>query len=413
MRDAALRFGRRLGTGLAACLLVMGGGCGQSGTSGTGDDGWLKDTRYDRGAMLVDVAAEVVRPEVAAFRTDAEALAAAVAAWRQAGGKPEGREAARTAWKAAFLRWQTLEVFQFGPAAMDAHALRDRIYGYPVTSACAVDQASAGCDPAGTCDAADVLPNRKGLDALEALLFRDSSEHDCPGPAAPAAWAGWSETERWQRRAAWADAVGKDLVVAATLLDDGWRQDAGNYVAVLQDAGASGNPFPSLREALNHYTDALYYVDHETKTMKLGQPTGIVANACGLFEEPCLLALESRYAHQSKEAIVANLKALQLAVLGRPLAAGGRGPGIGAWLRAVDATALAERWEAEIAAAIAAAEAIPGSLHDALTAEADSAPRKAATAAYDAAQTMAKTMKSDLMTVLGLDLPDAAAADAD
>lgn len=399
--------------GLAAFLAVMGGGCGQSGSGGSSSDGWLEDARYDRKAMLLDLASEVVRPEVAGFRQDAAALAAAVSAWRKAGAAADGRDAARSAWQAAWQRWQRLELFQFGPAAMDSHALRDRIYGWPVVSACAVDQGAATCDPTAACDAAAALPNRKGLDALEFLLFRDSAEHECPGPAAPKDWAGWSEVERWQRRAAWADAVAVDLVAAADALDQAWRADGGDYVAVLEQAGASGSSFPSLREAINHFTDALFYLDTETKTMKVGQPAGIAGNACGIFGEPCLLALESRWAGANKVAILANLEAFATVVKGRPLAAGGRGPGIAAWLRAIDAAALADTLESQIDAAIAAVTAIPGELDEALQGAADGAGRKAVQAAYDALVELMRTMKTQLLTTLGLDLPDAAAADAD
>lgn len=368
----------------------------------------FEDDRFDRRAMLIDQAAEVVRPEIAAFSQDASALDEAIVAWVAAGAKADGRAAAQAAWKAAFLRWQRLEVWRFGPAAMDDSALRDRIYSWPVTSACAVDQATAACDPGKGCDAAVALVNRKGLDALEALLFRDDTGHACPPQAAPAGWDALDDAARWQHRAAWAKAVSADLRAAATTLHDAWKADGGDYVSVLSKAGAVGNPFPSLREAVNHWSDALFYVDTETKTMKLGQPPGIVANPCGLFGEPCPQALESRWAHLSKEAIVENVKAFRVAVIGRDKQDAPPGPGLQAWLIAIGAAELADTLVVQTNACLAMSEAIPGSLAEALTQDPD-----AVKAAFEACRTLGITMKTSLSTSLGLDLPDAAAADAD
>ena len=333
-----MRAMRRFATLVA---LVIVAACGNDKAKTVTADPF-EDDRFDRRAMLVDQAGEVVRPEIAAFALDAAALDDAVAALQSAGGKSDGRVAAQAAWNAVFLRWQRLEVWRFGPAAMDNSALRDRIYSWPVSSACAVDQATALCDPAKGCDATVALVNRKGLDALEALLFRDETANACPPQAAPAGWDALDDDARWQRRASWAKAVSGDLKVAAQALQDAWKVGGGDYVAVLAKAGEVGNPFPSLREAVNHWSDALFYVDTETKTMKLGQPPGIVANPCGLFGEPCQQALESRWAQMSKEAIIENVRAFRIAVIGRDKGDVVPGPGIKAWLMAIGAEELAD-----------------------------------------------------------------------
>ncbi len=397
-----------LKTAASLALLTLLAGCGKAPEAPTGDAQAGQDALYDRRAMLLDQAGQVVRPQVAAFAADAKALRQAVAGWCSGGAAGDGRATAQAALKQAFVRWQTLEVYQFGPAAMDKHALRDRIYSWPLTSACAVDQAAASCDPSGSCDASNALVNRKGLDALEALLFRDSTDHGCPPQATPAAWAGMADAARWQRRCGWALAVATDLEAAAVTLDQAWRTDGGDYVAVLAAAGFSGNPFPSLREALNHWTDALFYVDTETKTMKLGQPSGAVANACGFFGKACPAALESPHADLAKEAILANVDAFEVAVLGRALGDGGRGPGLEAWLKAIGQPELASTLVQQTSACRTAVSDIPGTLRAAL--QSDLAK---VTAAHDLCKLLAVTMKTSLTTTLGLDLPDAAAADAD
>jgi hypothetical protein len=62
----------------------------------------------------------------------------------------------------------------------------------------------------------------------------------------------------------------------------------------------------------------------------------------------------------------------------------------------------------QIDAAIAAAGDIPGTLEEALAAD-----RASVVAAYDAVKAVTDTLKSQFLTVLGLDIPDGAAGDND
>ena len=178
----AFNRGRSLDKGLLALttlatLAIALGGCGPKASDGDGGAGdvWAADDRFDRRAMLVDQAGEVIRPNVAAFATDASALHLAVKAWRSGGADKAERTTAQNAWKTAFLRWQTLEVFQVGPAAMDSAALRTRIYSYPLLSPCAVDQATADCDATAGCDDAGLraaCARRRGDDDHRAIRGR-------------------------------------------------------------------------------------------------------------------------------------------------------------------------------------------------------------------------------------------------
>ncbi len=395
-------------------LCVSAAGCGaKAGGTEPVDDG------FDRAAMLTHIGERVVRPEVSAFAQRAGALATAASAWcaaAQGGGTPDAsarlqaQQAAQSAWKAAMVRWQRLEVLRIGPAAMNDGELRDKIYSWPVVSACAVDQAVAlrHADPASV-DVAKALPNRRGLDALEALLFRADTAHACSPVAAPKGWDQLDEDSRWQARACYAAAAAADLQASGDTLSDAWKVGGGDYAAVLKGAGGSGNPWSSQREALNALSDTLFYLDAEVKGMKLGQPAGKVANSCGTADAPCAKELESPWAKHGKVNVVENLRAFEALLFGIG-SDGVEGVSFDDWLVKVGAQALADKLRADTAALRKAVDAIPGALGTAIE---DEAGRAKVTEAWAAGKEVSATLKSQFLTTLSLDLPDAAAADND
>ena len=115
----------------------------------------------------------------------------------------------------------------------------------------------------------------------------------------------------------------------------------------------------------------MFYIDTETKDMKLGEPAGIADNSCGAVEEPCADELESRLSAHSKENVVRNLEAFRMLYTGdRPPAEGGLG--FDDFLVGLGAGDVAEQMAADIDAAIAAAGGIPGTLEEALAADRES-----------------------------------------
>lgn len=367
---------------------------------------------FDRRAMLANLGEKVVLPTYRVFGQRADELAAAIdghcAALGSAGEAP-ALASAQDAWKQAMTSWQEAELMIFGPAAMDARTLRDRIYSWPVTSSCAVDQdvMLRGDDPAY--DIGTRLTNRRGLDALEYVLFAPTLETTCPPQAAPPGWEALSTADRQAARCAFAQAAAADLATQAATLLAAWEPAQGNYLGELSSAGQSGSSIDSVQSAVNLVSDAMFYVDSEVKDMKLGEPAGVVMNSCGTAGEPCLAELESRFARHSKENVIANLRGLTMLFGGDgPDGNGGGGPGFDDFLIAVGAAELASVMSSDMAAALAAAEAIDGTLTDALAADRDSV-----VAAHAAVKRITDSMKSQFLTVLGLELPESAAADND
>jgi uncharacterized protein len=402
---------RRKAVLLVSMLAAVG--CGDDG--GGGGDGSAADARpgdsFDRQAMVAHLAEEVLLPTYEAFAERAAELGPAVDAYCAAlGGKDEAtaRTAAQDGWRAAMVEWQAAEVMLVGPAAMDDRTLRDLIYSWPVTSTCAVDREvmERHLDP-DAYDIAGRLSNRRGLAALEHVLFAASLEHTCPATSPPEGWDALAEADRLQARCGFAQEAAADLATQAGAVRDGWRADGGDYAGELAGAGQSGSAIGSPQEAANLVSDAMFYLDTETKDMKLGEPAGIADNSCGAVEEPCADELESRASGHSKENVVRNLEAFRMVYSGdRPPAEGGLG--FDDFLVGLGASDLAETMTADIDAAIEATGAIPGTLEEALAAD-----REAVTAAYDRVKVVTDSLKSQFLTVLGLDIPDGAAGDND
>jgi len=373
---------------LAACS-GSGGGAAPDAQSG--------DT-FDRTAMLANLGTAVIVPAFERFDTSTDGLATEVASYCAALGspaEPARRGAAQLAWQTAMDRWQETTSVAVGPA--DAMTLRERIYSWPVVSSCAVDQeVMARATMPGSYDISTKLTNRRGLPALEYLLFAASLESTCP--TAPAGWNALSEADRRAARCAYAADAAEDLATQAQALLDGWRP----YATTLANAGAPGNPFRSPHEAVNRVSDGLFYLDTDVKDMKIGEPAGITQGSCGTLGAPCPQDLESPWSTYSKENILADLRSF------RAIFDGGAGMGFDDFLAARGAATLATQIQTDLDASVTAVEAIPGNLGDAII----TAPDEVA-AAFAAVKKVTDELKSQFLTTLALELPEGLGDDGD
>ena len=58
-------------------------------------------------------------------------------------------------------------------------------------------------------------------------------------------------------------------------LRDAWSPSGGDFLARFSKVGADDAAYPTTQEALNAVSDALFYLDKETKDMKLAIPAGL------------------------------------------------------------------------------------------------------------------------------------------
>ncbi len=318
---------------------------------------------------------------------------------------PQTMTPAREAFHAAVDQWQISEVMQFGPAASSASLggadLRDQIYSWPLVSRCAIEEALVA--KSYESGLAAQLINRRGLYAIEYLLFYEGAATTCPSTStivATGSWAALSSTELQARRWQYASAAAAQVRLRADELVKRWDTD---FLAVLKGGEQSGATPKSQQQLLNLVSDALFYVEHELKDLKLARPIGL--RDCAVA--PCLELLESQFGARSKANVKANFEGFR-----RVYAGCGNNPqavGFDDLLRAVSADGLAKRMSDAIDGADAALAAIeepdfgvalrddPGSVRG----------------LYDAVKKMTDLLKTEMMGVLDLEIPHSLEGDND
>ncbi len=353
--------------------------------------------------------AQVVRARLDDATTAVSALTTAVDAWAAAPTDASLRTAAQDQWLATMLAWQHLEPMQVGPAAaMDlgvgGQDLRDRIYSWPIVNACRVDQELAeGAYTDADAFAAEAI-NVLGLDALEYLLFVDSTTNACAPNSSLNLDGSWDAivAELPTRRAAYAATLTTLLNRDLATLRAAWDGTDG-FLLEVQSAGTGSALFSSAQDALNAISDALFYVDKETKDMKVAGPAGISPDC---LTAPCPELRESQYANASIRFVHANLLGTQEMMLG----AGGAEPRGFLWLlEELDQAALAAELRTTLQAAIDQAAALGERTVEEVLAESATGLM----ALYEAIRVFTELLKTQFVTVLDLDLPNRAEGDDD
>lgn len=370
----------------------------------------------DRQALLTQVGGQIILPTYRAFVTDADALTAAAGAWSSAqtsgGDVAAARAAAQDAWRQAMATWQRAEVFQVGPAGSSTmfsggQDLRDEVYSWPTTSPCKVDQVLAE----GAYEAADFVAqsfvNAYGLDALEYLLFHSGADNACIDTVYPnkdGDWAALGEAEIDRRRARYAEVAAAALAAAARRLTSAWEPSSGDFLGAFTGAGGEGSPYDSAQDAIDELFAALFYLDLDTKDMKLAEPAGI-SPECGAAT--CPDRVECPFSGASSANVAQNVASFAAVYRGVGVD-GGDGVGFEDLLLAMEADALAAELSADIDAAQAAAEALPADLAAGVVDQ-----PAAVQGAYDGIKEVTDLLKSQLVTVLNLTIPDEGAGDND
>lgn len=392
---------------VALVALLPSAGCPRPGGGGPSDS-------FDRRAMLANLAAQVIVPAIQAFRDECGQLAAETETMRLAVGTTAHAAAlvsTRSALGEAMEAWQRVEVYQLGPTAnidmaTGALGLRDEIYSWPTVNACRVDQEIVSQDYEDPAFFDNELVNVYGLAALEYLLFEDGPDNQCAPQVdinSSGSWSALGIAEITARRGAYADVLADRLAADSEALFTAWSPSGGNFAGALANAGLSGSPYGSAQGAVNELFAAIFYVELVVKDAKLAMPAGISADCTSAT---CPEALESRWSGRSKENAAANMRAFRAVLLGGETAASGLG--FDDFLVELGAPELAAGMEAKTDAAIAAIEAIPGTMEEALASDLASV-----VAAHAAVKAMTDDLKSTFVTVLNLRVPDEGAGDND
>ncbi len=301
--------------------------------------------------------------------------------------------AARTAWGGAIDAWQRAELHRYGPMgdlnALGGQNLRERIYGWPNVNRCIIERnlVSQGYQGEGI---ATLAVSARGLGALEYLLFSTETANACD-PSDPinamGTWAALSADDLRARRAAYARALAADVRTRIQAVITAWEPNG--FGEQLTTAGTGSTTFATLQLAISAVAEGVFYLDTDTKDLRLARPLGI---------PPCMTAtcpqhLESPWADRGKQHVRNNLVGAQRLLEGCPA---GNNLGFDDLLDATGAASLAAQLRALLRDAIAAVDAIPG---DSLSAALRDNPM-AVRRAYDAVRAVTTFLKMDLTATL-------------
>lgn len=403
-RFRAFAFG-----GVAALVLLAAISCRRNTTDGHGDG--PNAGAFDKAALLRAFG----QCAVGTYKDFQTALGGLAEATRRAEseGTPESRKAAQEAWNTAIDAWQRAEHFGFGPAGPGGKNgtpggkdLRDAIYGWPLVSPCQIDQGLVSQDydkPQRTSG----LPART-LAAVEYLLFYEGVDNAC-GPEGTinvqGTWKAILPQEIQKRRMAYARAAVADVVVRTRELVEAWDPTKGNFVEVLASAGRN-DIYKTQQMGFNAVSDAVFFIDIPVKNMKVGRPLGLTSDrACSA--PPCVDLVESPFAHRSKEHIRNDLVGFEN--LMRGCGPNHDGLGFDDLLVAVGAEATARRLADATASVVAALAALREPTFEDELRRNPAGVKKL----FEALRALVGTMKTEMASVLDLELPQQVIGDND
>ena len=362
-------------------------------------------------SLLTNVSQRVVIPAYSDFKQKADALQTATRAYSGSIGTANETTRlgeAQTAWRSAMQSWQKTEVMQIGPAGASGKRTggkgsRDEIYSWPTSSTCRIDTEIVNHEFNGADFFRNQNVNSYGLDAIEYLLFYSSTDTTCPATATIStngAWAALSSDEIKSRRASYAQASAEEVARKAGELLAEWQNSFG---AALSNAGEPGSIFIDQNAALNEILAGMFYIDLITKDQKLAKPLGLTDDCSSV----CAERRESRYANYSKEAIIANLNGLQEIFLGNAVSADPE-YGFDDYLADKNASSTATELTQEMNTATTNAQAVTGTLNDALVSDED-----AVRTLHANIKKITDRLKGGFVTSLNLTIPRDAAGDGD
>ena len=273
------------GVVVAATVLTLSG-CGESSSSSTGSDFQSSDsgqtttpavTEFDEAQLVANLVDNVITPTFVLFNQQAQTQTQAVANYCQAeiqSVQESSEEAialraqAQQAWLDTMAGWQQAEMMQMGPLLDNAGQLRNQIYSWPTFSRCGIDQdvvynqdGVINQDQNRPYAISERTATRRGLFAIGHVLFNEQLAHHCSvANDALADWNNRTDLARRQARCEFAVVASEDVLSSSAQLLQAWQGDNG-FANELKNTGQSGSRFSTTHEALNHISDALFYID--------------------------------------------------------------------------------------------------------------------------------------------------------
>jgi predicted lipoprotein len=236
------------------------------------------------------------------FRISVDALKDATAQYCAA-PSTDTLDIAQTRWREVMGIWQYFEVFQVGPLSENAKSLKTSIYGWPdPANYCKIEEESLKASKSVTYR----LPpnnNRKGLQAVEFLLFNSATQSRCASGAVATEWNTLTDELRTAARCSYLKPLTNELASHGLDLESRWGRPGDNYLSrIVDDRTKVDLVIQSLYEAA-------FYIDLEFKNQKLAGPAGLDAKYCKSAPTPCLSTAEFAFSGYSREAMKVNVSA--------------------------------------------------------------------------------------------------------
>ena len=354
-----------LGLSLMAC-----GGAGRAAQAPT-------VAAFERGAMLENLATQLILPGQEALLTALNELVAATESFT-GNPTPDTLGAVQAAWLQANLARMTVLPYNFDWVADGL--IHNRMDTRPARVAFVNDEMLAGDEPLTTEYLDSLGSSSVGLGVMEYLLFD-------PAGGDAAILATFTTGPDAARRRELLNALAAALPPRAEEIIAIWSADGENYTQIFIDADeATGDIWSSINLLTNH----MLAVTEEVVGDRLGQPLGKRNND---QIQPDLV--EAPYSGASLERIIATVEALQATYRG------GDGLGFDDYLDFLGATygdkPLSREVNARFAAALAALRAIDGPLETAVQTH----PAQVETA-YQAMRELMTIIKVDMINQMGL-----------
>lgn len=263
------------------------------------------DGEFSQEKMIINMGVNVGAPAVEYFSANAIILTDRVEKYC-ANPSETSLKVAQDQWTETMLAYHTVAAVPFGPKVENEIPLDQKIYAWPNFNLCAVDEDVARYAE-GERDFSKRAPNRRGLGALEYLLFTESFR--CPNANAfpkLKVWAGQSVEKQKQDRCGFMAVMAKDVAENAKAYSALWDKNQNNYAAQLVNL----IPFPEMKTAVNQMSNGLYAVE-DIKDWRLGAPVGL-HETCVSPSKKCPEKAEHPWSGIAIKAIIAQLKGFKM-----------------------------------------------------------------------------------------------------
>lgn len=355
--------------------------------------------------VSIAVAANVIVPTLRELEVKLIALVCATLASADAPLDADKTLAAQDAWRDVMHVMQRANLMEIGPAAIamspGGMGVSDELYAWPLINRCKVDETIVSKEYETLETVASFSPNVRGLLTMEYLLFPPAG-NACPETSPLNMFNQWLlVNDLPARRARYAHNAALVALDQATRLRFAWEPTHGNFLASVNAPGEGASPYADVQQLLNALSDAIFYLYSDTRDLKVAYPAGI-----NTLDGTRPLSVESLHAGASLAHIRDNIVAFREVFTGG--APGTTNLGFDDLLASVGQTALSDDILVKIDVALAAADAVPGPLETAVNTH----PTEVY-ALYEALKAISDILKSQFISVLGLQAPASAAGDND